>query len=188
MVGGMIVGKSWVALHSHTNSRDFQPFHNITSTGFTYLTQMRTKEVVTAENIFQAFASVSPTLREGIKHFNDKVTIGFVKCKVYDRYHVKRCYNCQVFGHYAKDCPTPNEHVCGKCNGGHLTNDCDVTQPECANCVREKVKDNKHAFDPKCPTLIKNQVIEKKKLVTNFHRLTLFRGGCKFTHPSADLA
>ena len=48
----MIVGKSWVALHSHTNSRDCQPFHNITSTGFIYLTQMRTKEAVTAENIF----------------------------------------------------------------------------------------------------------------------------------------
>ena len=29
----MIVGKSWVALHSPTNSRDDQPFHNITSTG-----------------------------------------------------------------------------------------------------------------------------------------------------------
>ena len=55
MVGGMIVGKSWVALHSHTNSRDFQPFPNITSTGFTYLTQMRTKEVVTAEKHFSSF-------------------------------------------------------------------------------------------------------------------------------------
>jgi hypothetical protein len=120
------------------------------------------------ENIYQAFASVSPTLREGIKHFNDKLTIGFAKCKVYDRYHVKRCFNCQHFGHYAKECPTSEEHVCGKCNGSHLTKDCDVAQPKCANCVRENAEDSSHpAFDSKCPSLKKHQDIEKKKLASN---------------------
>jgi hypothetical protein len=120
------------------------------------------------ESTFQAFASVSPTLREGIKYFKDRLTIGFANCKVYDRYHVKRCYNCQLFGHYAKDCPTADEHVCGKCNGTHKTNDCDGALPQCANCVRDNAEDTSHhAFDTKCPALKKNQDVEKKKLESN---------------------
>ena len=119
-------------------------------------------------SFYQVFANVSPTLREGIKHFNDRWTIGFEKCKVYDRYYIKRCYNCQQFGHYAKDCPTPEEKVCGKCNGNHLTNDCSDDQPKCTNCVKRNIEDNKHhAFDLKCPTLRKLQDIEKNKLASN---------------------
>ena len=120
------------------------------------------------ENVYQAFASVSATLREGIKHFKDKLTIGFTKCKVYDRYHVKRCYNCQLFGHYAKDCPNQNEHVCGKCDGAHLTNDCNSDNPKCANCVREKIMENNHhAFDINCPSLKKQQNIERDRLASS---------------------
>ena len=62
---------------------------------------------------FQAFANVSKVLREGLHYFGNKVTIGLSTCKIYDRYHIKRCNNCQNFGHYMKDCPTPNVHVCG---------------------------------------------------------------------------
>ena len=38
--------------------------------------------------VFQAFASISEVLRKGIRNFKDKVTIGLVSCKVYDRFHV----------------------------------------------------------------------------------------------------
>ena len=112
------------------------------------------------ENCYQAFASVSPTLREGIRHFKNKLTIGFTNCKVYDRYHVKRCNNCQHFGHYARECPTPDEHVCGKCGEDHITNDCESDDVRCVNCVQEN---GDHAYDYKCPSLKKKQETEKKK-------------------------
>ena len=60
---------------------------------------------------YQIFASVSQLLREGFSKFHNKVTLGLNSCKVYDRYHVKRCNNCQHFGHFVKDCPTPDEQV-----------------------------------------------------------------------------
>ena len=117
---------------------------------------------------YQAFASVSPTLREGIKHFKNKLTIGFANCKVYDRYHVKRCNNCQHFRHYARECSTPDDIACGKCGGTHLTNDCDSAEVKCINCVRGNGKECDHtAFDYRCPSLKKEQEVEKKKLLSN---------------------
>lgn len=120
------------------------------------------------ENSYQAFASVSPTLREGFKHFKNKVTIGFSSCRVYDRYHVKRCNNCQHFGHYAKDCPTPDEHTCGKCSEAHPTSECESEESKCINCVRGNKEQCDHTtFDYKCPTLKKQQEMEKKKQMSN---------------------
>ena len=69
--------------------------------------------------VFQIFASVSPVLREGLRVFKNKVVVGLVSCKVYDRKQSRRCNNCQHFGHFAKDCPTPEETACGKCSGDH---------------------------------------------------------------------
>ena len=116
-------------------------------------------------NSFQAFASVSATLREGIEYFKNRLTIGFTSCKVYDRYHVKRCNNCQHFGHYARDCPTPDEKVCGKCSGAHSADECTSAERKCANCVRDHNEQcDHHAFDFKCPSVRKQQETEKKKM------------------------
>ena len=49
-------------------------------------------------SVFQAFAAVSEVLREGLRNYKDKVVIGLMNCKVYDRYHTKRCNNCQAYG------------------------------------------------------------------------------------------
>ena len=59
--------------------------------------------------VFQVFASVSSVLREGLKYHKDKIVIGLMSCKIYDRQQVMRCNNCQHFGHFAKNCPTPDE-------------------------------------------------------------------------------
>ncbi len=107
---------------------------------------------------FQVFASVSTTLREGFRHFKDKVTLGLSSCKVYDRYHVKRCNNCQGFGHYVIDCPTPLIHTCGSCSGSHMTKDCVYDIPKCINCVKSNIEDTGHHTNSfKCPSLIKQQ-------------------------------
>ena len=108
---------------------------------------------------FQVFASVSPTLREGILMFGNKLTLGFNSCKVYDRVHVKRCYTCQHFGHYMKDCPTPDRPVCGKCaSHHHNTRDCTSFDAECINCVRsDRTDTNHHTNSVDCPMLMNEQ-------------------------------
>ena len=108
--------------------------------------------------VFQAFASVSPTLREGIGKFKDRVLVGISSCRVYDRSQTKRCNNCQHFGHFAKNCPTPNEPSCGKCSGNHRSDACNSEQKKCINCIRKNVADSNHtAFDHKCPTMVKHE-------------------------------
>ena len=119
------------------------------------------------ESKFQAFASVSSTLREGLNYFGNKVTLGLSTCKVYDQFHVKRCYNCQQFGHYKRDCPTPQSHVCGKCSENHATNTCTSNSSKCINCVKEKITgNNHHTSSIKCPCVIKQQNILKNRHYT----------------------
>ena len=126
--------------------------------------------------LFQVFASVSTTLREGFLHFGNKVTLGLISCKIYDRFHVKRCNNCQKFGHYMKDCPTPDATVCGKCaSNDHSTRDCVSVEIECINCVRNGMDDKSHHTNSfKCPTLLEKQQVLKKR-VSNRLNLTTNR-------------
>ena len=118
-------------------------------------------------NIFQAFARISPILRQGFKSFNDRVLIGLSTCKVYDQHHVKRCNNCQCFGHYYKNCPSPEISVCANCGENHSTHDCDAFVHRCVNCVKAELSpgecDHK-ASDQNCPTLRKAQEEMKANL------------------------
>ena len=116
-------------------------------------------------SIFQAFASVSDTLRKGFYNYKDKVTVGLTSCKIYDRYHVKRCNNCQGIGHYYKECPTPDETRCAKCSLDHPTNSCTAVESKCINCCKEGRESNHKAYDPKCPALVSE--IEKKKTLNS---------------------
>ena len=113
------------------------------------------------DTVFQVFASVSEVLRSGLKNYKDKVTIGLINCKVYDRFHVKRCNNCQGLGHFYKDCPTPNEPRCAKCSLNHATNTCTNTEMKCINCSGNDLESDHTTFDPKCPMMVRE--VEKKK-------------------------
>ena len=114
------------------------------------------------ESVFQVFASVSEVLRNGLSNYNDKVTIGLINCKVYDRFLVKRCNNCQGLGHFYKDCPTPNEPRCAKCSLNHATNSCTNTETKkCVNCAAKDLESDHTTFDPKCPSVVRE--VEKKK-------------------------
>ena len=118
--------------------------------------------------MYQVFASVSETLRKGLKNYHDKIVIGLTNCKIYDRYHVKRCNNCQGYGHYYKDCPTPNEQTCAKCGLDHPTNSCEATVKHCINCKKAgSVNSNHAAYDPTCPALTGE--VEKKKKQSEKH-------------------
>ena len=115
--------------------------------------------------VYQVFASVSDVLREGFKNYKDKVVIGLMSCKIYDRHYIKRCNNCQEYGHYYKECPTPNVHCCAKCSADHPTNTCPESSiRKCINCTKAGLLDNEHAtYDHNCQSL-KNQLHKKKEL------------------------
>jgi hypothetical protein len=101
-------------------------------------------------------------MRKGFRNFNDKVSIGLTSCKIYDRFHVKRCNNCQGLGHYYKECPTPDVPCCAKCGLDHATNTCSAAVSKCVNCTKAGKTSTDHtAFDPKCPVL--QAEVEKKK-------------------------
>ena len=113
------------------------------------------KSIKANENVFQIFASVSGKLREGLRNFKDKVTIGITVCKIYDRVFVKRCNNCQGLGHYYKDCKSPNTPTCANCSGAHRTDACSSTVKKCINCSFKGLTPCDHtAYDSRCPTLI----------------------------------
>ena len=113
-------------------------------------------------DVFQVFASVSEALRKGFKNYRDKVTIDLLSCKVYDRFHIKRCNNCQGLGHFYKECSTPEISCCAKCGQNHATNDCNTEEKQCINCKKAGVENPNHAaYDPKCPTMA--ALIEKKR-------------------------
>ena len=108
--------------------------------------------------VFQILASVSPVLRDGLRIHKDKVVIGLLPCKIYDRKQVRRCNNCQKFGHFAKECPTLDDPKCGKCGEDHRTDSCSSENRKCINCVRGNLPDTNHAaFYYKCPCVIKHQ-------------------------------
>ena len=121
-------------------------------------------------NVYQAFARISVVLREGFKSFNNKITLGLSTCKIYDQYHVKRCNNCQDLGHYFKNCPNQDVHICAKCGLNHSTRECTSSTRKCVNCTKRTLPEgecNHSADDQACPTIRKAQDDMKKHL--NMH-------------------
>ena len=57
----------------------------------------------------QVVARVSEEIRKAIKENKDRIHADLLAYRVVDRFYVKRCQNCQKFGHYEKDC---DKEVC----------------------------------------------------------------------------
>ena len=126
-------------------------------------------------SVYQVFASVSSVFREGLKSNKDRVIIGVTMCRVYERQNTKRCNNCQLYGHFAKDCPTALVAICGKCSEEHRTDQCTSEVKKCINCVRNNEESSDHpVFFHKCPSLVK--YMEEAKLNQNLN-LKRNRGG-----------
>ena len=131
-------------------------------------------------SVGRATVGVSNRIREYFESRNDRLYLGNGTCKIYDSFHVKRCFNCQKFGHISDKCT--HQVSCGHCAGSHQTKDCDKKEspPVCTNCKTSSEKvhnDNcQHVTSSlDCPILkieqskLKNSIpfYQRKKLVSS---------------------
>lgn len=61
---------------------------------------------------------------------------------------VRRCFNCQRYGHIARLCSS--DPACGRCAGAHAPGQCNSAPRRCANCAGAHI-----AGDPSCAEQIK---------------------------------
>jgi len=89
---------------------------------------------------YQACIRVSEDIRKFIEIvLGNYLHMGMYRCAVYDHLYVKRCNNCQKYGHYEKYCKAST--TCGNCAGEHKTEECTACnkegfRPTCINCKR----------------------------------------------------
>ena len=121
-----------------------------------HVNHLSTKPLKNNNNLFQALVRVSPELRELLKKFNDKIIIGSTRCRIYDRYNLKRCNKCFKFGHFAAKC-TAETANCGFCAESHETSVCpnkSSSNPVCINCQQSTShnhESNHPAYSFDCP-------------------------------------
>lgn len=101
--------------------------------------------------IYSAVARVSDGVRDQLKVNRDTIYIGLHSCKVWDRFFVRRCNNCQTLGHFHGQCKSAVP-CCGKCGEAHDTRSCESTAYKCTNCTVDGRTDTAHpAYSTKCP-------------------------------------
>jgi len=84
---------------------------------------------------------------------------GWETSKVKEHVIIVRCFKCQRFGHFAKDCKCEVD-TCGHCAvEGHIVKDCpDLRKPPtCANCKRNKKPHNHNTKAKTCSAYISEQ-------------------------------
>ena len=115
---------------------------------------------------YQVVALVSPDIRDVISANRNRLFVGLESCRVYDRFYVKRCNECNCFGHYKAKCP--NKASCTFCaSEEHNSETCplkdsrDHSKFKCINCKRSGLSCEGHsAAWFKCPAYI----IAQKKI------------------------
>ena len=81
---------------------------------------------------------------------NRRLSLGYVKCKLYNWTSHKRCYDCNEIGHYASKCENPI--ACSKCSQGHRLKDCKSKVSKCVNCSKNNRDNVDHpSYSHLCP-------------------------------------
>ena len=128
------------------------------------------KEPTVHFNTYLAVVRVSCDVREAIKARGNRIFIGLVACSVKDRFYVKRCNNCQCFGHYQGDCNKPV--MCGYCGEQHKSSGCtkkmennEHATHRCNNCKLIGKDSTGHStFYHRCPAYLVQQNKLKKSI------------------------
>ena len=111
---------------------------------------------------YMAVVRVSPKIRNAIRCVRNQVFLGITSCRVYDRFYIKRCNQCQEYGHYKAECVKPA--CCAYCGGGHESSVCDLKdnvnsdQLSCINCKKGGKEHSGHTtFAFNCPSYLAAQ-------------------------------
>lgn len=117
-----------------------------------------TRPPPTGKPYYKVSVRVSPLIRKCIANQGDRVFLCRKSCRIDDNYYVRRCNNCQAFGHYADKCNTDTPPVCGYCGENHLSNTCPLKDGHsrthiCCNCRIAGFQDveGHSTFAKKCP-------------------------------------
>ncbi|XP_014217572.1 zinc finger protein GIS2-like [Copidosoma floridanum] len=76
-------------------------------------------------------ATVAPILEK-----RDHIRLGWVNCRVHQKFTVERCFRCLGFGHIARQCVGPDRTgVCWRCGEkGHVARNCSKKEVSCFLC------------------------------------------------------
>lgn len=97
-----------------------------------------------------------------------KLNLGWERCKVYEEVPILMCLKCCRYGHFAKECT--NEMACKKCGGDHMISECTEKKSVCCNCklANEKhnlgLKTDHDVNDPKCEVRRKKIQLAKRNV------------------------
>ena len=131
----------------------FAALHNLSD----HIKYVDTKPLRNDSERFQATFRISKELRQVLKQHNDRLIVGVISCRVYNRMFVKRCAICQRFGHFFAQCKFKDEPKCAFCGCDHETKDClKNCGKKCINCARANHDNTDHkAFSKHCPEYLK---------------------------------
>lgn len=108
-----------------------------------------------------------PSVRKSFHKNHDKLKMEWVMSTLRDRYHAIVCYYRQRYGRLETNCTTKingGDPCCCKCAGNHRSEDCEVTDKNCINCVRFKKPAADHSVNEKCCPIF---VSELERIKTN---------------------
>ena len=81
---------------------------------------------------------------------SNKLSLGYIKCKLYKQSMKRRCYRCQQDDHLAADCK--NKLCCPRCSLEHRAENCESTTFKCINCKNGNKHDINHpVYSTVCP-------------------------------------
>lgn len=99
-----------------------------------------------------------------------KVNIGWDRCKIYDAVEITRCFTCSGFNHKASQCKS--QKACPKCAGPHHLSECKAGDEDqrCINCMHAvnklkiKLDVNHAAWSSECAVFKRKLELERSKI------------------------
>lgn len=74
-----------------------------------------------------------------------RLLVGYDICGVYDYINIKRCFKCNNYNHFSRDCK--KEQTCPRCAGPHELRNCKESCLKCVNCFDLKTRNNDDKID-----------------------------------------